>query len=564
MLDIQWAHAIAPEAKIVLVEAQSNHGGDLIFAVDRAIDTLNRSKGRGGVISMSFGFPFAFEDQQAFETTFSTERARNVSFIAASGDLGGVTSGAPVGPPSVTIVGGTKLYLDPFGNRVTGFVNEDAIEDVNYGLVPPPNLLDLLDNWDHDIDCFPPADINDDSPIDEQFGISGGEGAWWDGSGGPSPIFNAPLWQQNRLGPLLVDLDGDGIPNRGTPDVSWNAHPATGVSVFNTFGSGGFSGWATVGGTSAGAPQFAGMIALVNQLRAADNRAPVGNSLNERIYRLGGRGPDAYFNDIEVHGSGLLDFDVACDASPGTGRQDGAFVFPANIGWDYATGWGSPNARSLIPALAQRDRKIKHFRNAQTVRFTGRISQRIFQGATGGIPAGPESLSLALFKGTTTVSGLNTLVMPAFRMNHLQTVSGTGGFGGGVGGGGGGGQPPRTTTVTVDIIGMDDVDGQPNPPAYDLVRGVPLAPGSPIFLWRDGNHITGKAFWIITVLGPDGDLDAAEFFHFPIEFRGKVVKNEIHGEFFAIDADQHSTPMRGVFNERGFPVVQGRFDSERE
>src|SRR6266850_2186507 len=376
MLDIEWAHAIAPEAKIILVEAQSFFAADVEAAISRGIDILNKTKNHGGALSMSFGFPVTAPEQVAYETLFTSDRAKNISFIAASGDTGGVTSGTPVGPPTVTIVGGTKLYLDPFGNRVTGYINEAPIDTVNGGLTPVPPLID---NWNHDINCFPPMDINDDSGVQQQTGISGGEGAWWDGSGGPSDIFDAPLWQQNRLGGILRDTDNNGIPNRGTPDVAWNADPATGVPVFNSMGVGGQSGWATVGGTSAGAPQFAGLITLANQLRAIGHKPVLGASLNERIYRLGGTGPDKYFNDIDVHGSGLIDASLACN-SPGTGRNPNAFVFPATPGWDYATGWGSPNARTLLPALAEQ--KLK-FTSRRTVKFTGRISQRVFRTVNG-------------------------------------------------------------------------------------------------------------------------------------------------------------------------------------
>jgi Ca2+-binding RTX toxin-like protein len=559
LLDIQWAHAIAPEAKIVLVEAQSTVGGDLIAAVATAAKILGKTRSHGGVVSMSFDLNTTAADQVAFETAFKNVGNDRISFVVAAGDTGGVTSGLPTGPPSVTVVGGTKLYLDPFGNRVTGYLNEAPTVPVNGGLTPPPPIID---NWNHDINCFPPADINDDSGATNQTGISGGEGAWWNGGGGPSDIFDAPLYQQNRVGNginfPLFDTNNDGIPDRGTPDVAYNADPATGVPVFNSFGAGGQSGWETVGGTSAGAPQFAALVTLANQLRAISHKAPIGNTLNERIYRLGGRGPDKYFNDIDVHGSGLLSFQNACNGQ-GRGRDPNAFVFPAVPGWDYATGWGSPNARTLVPALA--DQKLK-FTSRRTVKFTGRISQRVFQ-TVNGQPAG-STLDFLTFIGNSTITGYNTLTMPSFRM-HFVTRAG----GGPLGGGGG---ANTTVTANVDVIGMDPIDGQPNVPAYsprfiDFQTGVGelLAPGSPINFSRNGNSLTGHGFYLITIGttttgGVGGGTTTNQYFYFSLQFRGTINKGKISGQFFTNDSDGTGR-QTGAFNDIGLPVVSGKFES---
>jgi hypothetical protein len=305
-----------------------------------------------------------------------------------------------------------------------------------------------------------------------------------------------------------------------------------------------------VGGTSAGAPQFAALVTLANQMRAISHKNPIGSTLNERIYKLGGRGADQYFNDIDVHGSGLLDFGLAC---AGTGRNPNAFVFPATPGWDYATGWGSPNARSLIPALA--DQKLKFTR--RKLKFNGRISQRVFNPAQGDLP-----LAFATFIGNTTITGYNTLTMPSFRMVHLD-VGGNPIFGGG---------NTDTTTVTgaIDVFGMDEQDGQPNIPAYDLIatnptsgQGVLLAPGSPIHLSRNGNNVSGHAFYLITVNttvtgGGGGPTTTSNFFYFPLEFHGKINNGKISGDFFTLDLNGQR--VKGAFNAQGLPVVSGHFE----
>ena len=271
--------------------------------------------------------------------------------------------------------------------------------------------------------------------------------------------------------------------------------------------------------------------------------------MNERIYKLGGRGPDQYFNDIDVHGSGVISVPAACSAD---GRNP-AFVFQATPGWDYATGWGSPNARTLIPALA--DQKLKFTR--RNVRVTGRISQRVFNTQPGAIP-----LQFANFVGNTTVSGFNTLSMNSFRMVHL-TASG------GVLGGGGG--TNTTTTVFIDVFGMDPIDGQPNVPAYDPVfvnpisgQGLLLAPGSPINFTRNGNDITGHAFYLITIGttnaggGGGGGTTTNQYLYYPVQFRGKINKGKITGDFFTQDANGQR--VKGAFNTSGDAVISGHFE----
>ena len=292
-LDVQWAHAIAPEAKIVLVELQSNAFGDIMDGINKAITILGKTKSHGGSVSISIGSDFDQPEQEVLEGVFSSERAKNVSFIVSAGDTGGVPS-FPATSPHVTAIGGTTLYLDPFGNRVPG--NQIVTANANTG----------LNDYAGDVDCVGLL-------------IPGGERPWWQlgqlyptgagGGGGPSQFFDAPVYQENRIGGMLIDVDGNGIGNRATPDISLNADPRTGVSIYNSLGEGGGSGWATIGGTSAGAPQFAAMVALVNQLRVASHKGVVGSSLQEMIYRIGQRGSDTSTYDIGsdgLHGTGVI------------------------------------------------------------------------------------------------------------------------------------------------------------------------------------------------------------------------------------------------------------------
>src|SRR5215831_11292634 len=107
-LDVEWAHAIAPEANILLVEAASDLLVDLLDGVDVAV-------GNGAsVISMSWGLP-EFSGETSYDSHFSQT---GVTFVAASGNFG---NGAfyPAASPYVVGVGGTKLNIDSNGTYLS-------------------------------------------------------------------------------------------------------------------------------------------------------------------------------------------------------------------------------------------------------------------------------------------------------------------------------------------------------------------------------------------------------------------------------------------------------------
>jgi len=112
-LDIEWAHAIAPNAKITLVEAASNGSADLAKAIGVASSIVNPS-GRGfGEVSMSWGFT-EFASETAFDHNFS--RA-GVVYVASAGDVGGVRN-YPATSPYVVAAGGTTLQYNTAGQFV--------------------------------------------------------------------------------------------------------------------------------------------------------------------------------------------------------------------------------------------------------------------------------------------------------------------------------------------------------------------------------------------------------------------------------------------------------------
>ncbi len=260
-LDVEWAHAIAPQAKILLVEAASNSFANLLSAVDVAVQN------GASVISMSFGGS-EFSSETTSDLHFSVN---GVTFTASSGDSGNGVE-YPAASPFVLGVGGTTLNVDTSGNYIS-------------------------------------------------------ETAWSGSGGGLSTVETEPSYQATF-----------GIPNdpntvRGVPDVAYDGDPNTGFPVYDTVRFQGQSGWFQVGGTSAGAPQWAALIAIANSLRAAGSKGTL-SSTNSGVYSIAQTAYATNFHDITSGANGTC----------GT-------ICTASTGYDYVTGLGSPSANNIINSL---------------------------------------------------------------------------------------------------------------------------------------------------------------------------------------------------------------------
>jgi subtilase family serine protease len=290
-LDVEWAHAIAPGANILLVEANSSQLSDLMAAVDYARNAAGVS-----VVSMSWGgsefFSWGggeFSSQTDYDPFFTTPSGhQGVTFIAAAGDSG--ASGGvqwPASSPNVISVGGTSLFT---------------------------------------------ADST---------GTYSSEASWTGTSGGFSQVETEPTYQQGA--------QSSGV--RTTPDVSYNGDPNTGFAVYDSVPDQGFSGWEVVGGTSAGAPQWAALVAIADQGRAAagSNTLDGATQTLPVLYGLysapGTSGYSSYtadFYDVQTSGGGRFHWRFG-----GFGFNDN----PATAGYDTATGLGSPKAGPIVDAL---------------------------------------------------------------------------------------------------------------------------------------------------------------------------------------------------------------------
>jgi subtilase family serine protease len=292
--DVEMVHAVAPGAaiRVVLAGARSYSAS---AALTDLRDIVSASRG-ADVVSMSGG---AWED--CFTTAQLTEAhslisqmlSRHVTVTASSGDAGAadVSCSPPFGPvsrsgvqypasdPLVLAVGGTKLVAD---STTGSYLSETA--------------------WN--------------SPV---FGASGG---------GFSRVFARPSYQDGTAGIGA---------HRGVPDVAADAGASTGLALINELPSGPVMG--TAAGTSAGAPFWAGLIALADQFAGRDL-----GSVDPAIYRIAHRaGYPAAFHDI-VKGDNTVV--VAGKTLQG---------YQAGPGWDPVTGWGTPIASVLVPLLARYD-----------------------------------------------------------------------------------------------------------------------------------------------------------------------------------------------------------------
>ncbi|HEX7627047.1 MAG TPA: S53 family peptidase [Gaiellaceae bacterium] len=308
-LDVEWAHAIAPGAKILLVIAKSNNDSDILDATQYAIDN-----NVGDVVSQSFG-----EAEQCMSTSdlnrqhklFRKAVSRGMTLFASSGDSGAAqptcdgsdvfkSVSTPASDPNVTGVGGTTLHAD----GTTGAYQSES-------------------TWNEsDIFSDPSA-----TPPDYE-AVAGG--------GGQSVLFHRPLYQ------FLATRDRA----REVPDVSYNAAVFNGVIVAfhgNTCrqtptGPPTFPCFFRFGGTSAGSPQWAAIIAIVDQIA----RGRAGN-INTALYLL-----------AKLPGSSNPFHDIQDGSNNSVPNFEGATItgFTAVKGYDMATGLGTPNIGAIAPLIA--------------------------------------------------------------------------------------------------------------------------------------------------------------------------------------------------------------------
>jgi len=270
-LDLEWAHALAPAAKIHIYylhgsEADASGWREVATAVDSAVAS------GAGTVSLSFGTCAPTSGSTVARKAFARALAHKVGVFVSSGDSGALPGPVkdcgnkfgvsyPGSDPSVVSVGGTSLLL------------------------------------------------NDDDTIAK-------EAAWSLSGGGKAKPLPRPFWQvMSTLGPGRY---------RFAPDVAFVGNQNTGVAIV-------YRGrWEAAGGTSLGAPAWAGIWALLEQntKRAGKILGPAPSLL----YQIGNSSQYATaFDDVTTGSNGH---------------------YRAGVGWDAVTGWGTPNVSGLAAVLS--------------------------------------------------------------------------------------------------------------------------------------------------------------------------------------------------------------------
>jgi len=313
-LDLQAAHAMAPDAELVLQQvnlpaehwkkhrqghqqstssAPADPVSDRLMADEAAIvaDAVDEviSETPADVLSISYGYPevqFGNKDIAALNTyhpVFQQAADKGVTVLASSGDHG---AAPPLGPehsrvrtvqwpssdPSVLAVGGTRVHLDQAGERT-------AADEV----------------WD--------------------------EPGGWAGGGGLSRAFGGAGFQAP-----IRQITGE---HRGVPDLAMSAASDGGLLVYQTMDPAN-AGWLPIGGTSEAAPLLAGVVALAVQ-KAGKRLGLVAPA----IYRLA--------SQKDPRATGIIDL---------TRGRNGVDGYEAVAGYDLASGWGTVDASTFVPALA--------------------------------------------------------------------------------------------------------------------------------------------------------------------------------------------------------------------
>ena len=312
-LDVEWSHVMAPGANILLVETPTseNEGTTGFPAIVRA-ERYVIDHHRGGVISQSFSateqtFPSG-KSLLNLRGAYQDAAAKGVTVLAASGDSGAadvkfnestyylhpVTSW-PDSDPLVTGVGGTQL--------------RQSAKGAWHSVV-----------W------------NDTYNVPTQEYIFGGKGPNpLAGGGGKSVVFTRPGYQSGVAGVVGG--------RRGVPDISMSGACNGAVDMYQSF-QGQPAGWYPTCGTSEATPEFAGVVALADQVAGH----PLG-LINPALYKMSAMGRAAGIVDV-TKGNNTVSF-------PQGGKVNTVTGFRARPGYDLASGVGTVNAARFVPWLAK-------------------------------------------------------------------------------------------------------------------------------------------------------------------------------------------------------------------
>lgn len=363
-LDVEWAHVMAPQANILLVEGKPDFSDiyNGILAIDAAANSLHIV-----ALSMSFGGP------EEGDLT-STSNAEGVDgryfdtaalvYLASSGDSGAYASGTttvtsqfPASSSNVLAVGGTTLSVS--GASYAG---------------------------------------------ETTWGNGTGSGTNGAGGGGFSIYEPQPTYQVGKVNGLTTTA-------RAYPDISLDADPSSGVSIYDSVDYGTGTGWSSYiwGGTSLASPMMAGLVAIIDQGRALNGFSPLNSSGDSGVSTSNRNGNSAALdihNSLYRFGYSTGDFhDIT------SGSSIGPASYGPLSGYDYSTGLGSPVANHLVVDLSNVNSApaISTQPTNQTVAATTQVS---FTAAATGNPTPTVQWQYSANNGTSysAISGATSTI----------------------------------------------------------------------------------------------------------------------------------------------------------
>jgi len=312
VLDAEMVHTIAPRAALTILLVRGTSLDSAGQAVAASVAALRQGATEGGIISLSpagqVGGEHCVDRAQLTQlnAALQADAAHRVTVVAASADTG--AAGEPCALIDALAAGISRSFTP---RKEVGLVTSDPLV-----LSAGGTTLD--------------ASHTTGAWIGETtWGLPDGTpGTGFQASGGGfSHFFGRPSYQNGVAGVGAY---------RGVPDVAADANPDTGFPVVTSNAGGGYA-MSVHGGTSASAPLWAGIIALADQYASRHL-----GFVNPAIYQIA-RGSHYHqaFHDITAGPANMAEFPH--------GTITG---YRAGPGWDPVTGWGSPNAETLVPLLA--------------------------------------------------------------------------------------------------------------------------------------------------------------------------------------------------------------------
>lgn len=314
-LDVEWAGAVAPSATVVYVNS-TNAFDSLQYAIDQAV---------APIAVITYGSCEAQWDPGTLETLENEAEQANaegITIVAPSGDSGAADCDQPTNPNTVITSATQGFAVDAPASlpEVTGVGGTEFNEGSG-------NYWNTSNNSNNGsaLSYIPETAWNETNSTN---GLSAS-------GGGPSVDFGKPTWQS-----------GSGVPSdnmRDVPDIAFSASPGHDGYLICSQGScvSGFRDSSQnldeVGGTSAGAPSFAGILALLLQQTGSAQ-----GNINYVLYPMAGSDP-AVFHDITQGNNS-----VPCTAGTTGCPSSGSFGYDAGPGYDLVTGLGTINAGTMV------------------------------------------------------------------------------------------------------------------------------------------------------------------------------------------------------------------------